>query len=187
VTALVRRPDALAGLRAGVTVKRADVRDRSSLSAALSPDIEVFVSVFGASSLMAARKVTDLYSAGTENLVSALGAAGIRRIVSVSSGGVVPQPNDGWFYRSILKPLFLKNMYADMLRMEEILQNSGLDWTVVRAPYLTGSKLTGQYRFALNKPIENDSTLSRPDLAHFLLRVCEEPGEWGRCFVALSY
>jgi uncharacterized protein YbjT (DUF2867 family) len=40
------------------------------------------------------------------------------------------------------------NVYADLAEMEDILRQSGLDWTVVRPPRLTGRPLTGIYRTA---------------------------------------
>ncbi len=42
--------------------------------------------------------------------------------------------------------LFFKNIVVDSAGMEEIVQNSGLDWTIVRPPRLTDGPRTGKYR-----------------------------------------
>jgi putative NADH-flavin reductase len=185
IRALARRPEALAAYKDRLEIRTADVYNPESLGAALGEDIEVLVSSFGASGLMEARRVTDLYSRGTTNLIAACEQRGVRRLISVSSGGVEPQPNDGWFFRSILKPLFLERMYEDMRRMEALVRASKLDWTLVRPPYLTNAPRTERYRVQRDKAFDDDKNLSRADLAHFLMRVCEKPG-WGKVTVSIS-
>lgn len=185
IRALARRPDSLGAYGSRIEVRPADVRDPESLAAALSEDIEVLVACFGASGLLEARKVRDLYSQGTSHVLSACKRRGIRRIVSVSSSGVEPQPNDAWFFRAVLKPLFLERMYQDMRRMEALLRRSDLGFTLVRPPYLTNGPLTGRYRVQRDRGFDDDKSLSRADLAHFLLRACEEPG-WERATVTIS-
>jgi uncharacterized protein YbjT (DUF2867 family) len=179
ITAIVRRPEALADFADRVTVRRADARDPASLVEALAGVPEVVVNIVGASSLWEARKTTDLYSVTATNLLAAMGQHGAPRLVVVSSGGVEPQPNDGLFYRYVLKPVFLARMYEDMLRMERVVEGGPAPWTIVRAPYLRGDALTGQYRVSRGVPLPDDDTLSRPDLAHLLLRLATEPGWTG--------
>jgi len=136
--------------------------------------------------LLAARKVEDLYSRTTRNLLHAMQANDHRRIVVVSSSGVEPQANDNWFYVHVLKRFFLSNMYADMLRMEQLIVRSDFDYTIVRPPYLTGGALTGTYRISKGQNFTDDKTLRRQDLAHFLLKVAENPTEYARMRVAVS-
>lgn len=186
VTALARSPEKLQEFGDRIRVARADGRDAASLMAALTPDMDVVVNIVGASGLLEARRVTDLYSVTAGNLVTAMRSAGIARIVAVSSGGVAPQPSDNWFYIHILKRFFLEPMYADMRRMEAILTSSGVRATIVRPPYLTNGKVSGRYRTLLDAPIPDDKTLHRADLAHFLLRVCEEVTPWEGHWVSVS-
>src|SRR5438132_2564444 len=47
--------------------------------------------------------------------------------------------------RHLLSPLIkavLRKHYADLARMEDVLRDSGLDWTVIRPPRLTDEALT---------------------------------------------
>lgn len=95
-------------------------------------------------------------------------------------------PYDGWFYTNVLKPLFLGNMYEDMQRMENVLEASGIDYTIVRPPYLTKGPPTGAYRVQRHENFRDDKSLSRGNLAHFLLRAATEPGAFSRMKVAIS-
>jgi hypothetical protein len=65
--------------------------------------------------------------------------------------------------------------YADLALMEGILRDSGLDWTVVRPPRLTDGPVTGTYRTAYEQNLRGGLVVSRADVAHFMLRVLDEP------------
>lgn len=185
LTALARTPAKLEGTE-GVAVVKADGRDSGSLRQALQPGFDAVVSIVGASNLRQARDVVDLYSVTSANLIAAMGATDNDRLVVVSSSGVEPQESDNWFYVHVLKRFFLGPMYADMLRMEGAVEASNLNYTIVRPPYLTKGAPTGKYRVSKGKNFTDDKSLRRGDLAHFLLRACEEPGSYARMKVALS-
>jgi hypothetical protein len=122
-------------------------------------------------------------------------ATGVRRIVAVSAApiGTVPSPGfqnppqhdpgDGFFMRYLLSPLtkvVLRRHYADLALMEEMLRDSGLDWTVVRPPRLTDKPLSGRYRTAFGQNLRGGLTISRADVAHLMLSVLERPESIGR-------
>jgi hypothetical protein len=64
---------------------------------------------------------------------------------------------------------------------EEIIQSSGLNWTIVRAPILTNGDLTKSYRtdFELRSPAVA-TKLSREDVAHCMLRQLNETRSFGK-------
>ena len=64
---------------------------------------------------------------------------------------------------------------ADLARMEDLLRDSGLDWTVVRPPRLTDKPLTGAYRTAYGQNLRRGSFISRADVAHLMLDVLARP------------
>ena len=117
-------------------------------------------------------------------------ATGVRRIVVVSAApiGTVPSPGrpkppqhdpgDGFLMRHLFshvaKTAFRKH-YADLALMEDILRDSGLDWTVVRPPRLTDKPLTGSYRVAHGQNLRGGWSVSRADVAQLMLRVLEQP------------
>jgi len=127
---------------------------------------------------------------GTRAIVAAMQATGVRRIVVVSAApiGTVPSPGrpkppkhdpgDGFFMRHLFSPLTkaaLRKHYADLALMEDILRDSGLDWTVVRPPRLTDKPLTGTYRTAYGQNLRRGFLISRADVAHYMLRVLAQP------------
>ena len=60
-------------------------------------------------------------------------------------------------------------VYTDLALMEDILRDSGLDWTVVRPPQLTGKPLTGTYRTAFGQNLRGGLSVPRADVAHLML------------------
>lgn len=132
----------------------------------LIQNADVWISFIGASGLLKARQVTDLYSASSLKIIQAALRLHPKRVLWISSSGVVEQPNDGFFFKRILKPLFLKNMYKDMLVMENLITNSELNFTIVRPPYLTNGNKIQKVRsqeFYFN----DDQALNRLSLALF--------------------
>jgi uncharacterized protein YbjT (DUF2867 family) len=63
----------------------------------------------------------------------------------------------------------LRKPYADLALMEDVLRDSGLDWTSVRPPRLTNGPLTERYRLAYGH--NAGAIISRADVAHAMLRL----------------
>jgi uncharacterized protein YbjT (DUF2867 family) len=85
--------------------------------------------------------------------------------------------------RHVLSPLVktvLRAHYADLALMEDVLHESGLDWTVVRPPQLTDKSLTRDYRIAYQQNVPGGTKISRADVAHCMLRALREPDTIGR-------
>ena len=138
---------------------------------------------------------------GTRAIAGAMQATGVRRIVVVSAApaGTVASPGrpdpprhdpgDGFFMRHLLSPMVTAvfgKLYADLAQMEEELAGSGLDWTVVRPPRLTGKPLTGSYRTAYGQNVRRGMSISRADVAHLMLAVLGEPAT-ARQVVSVAY
>lgn len=127
---------------------------------------------------------------GTAALIDAMQATDARRIVVVSAApiGTVPSPGrpkpprhdpgDGFLMRQLGAPLIkavFHRTYAGLARMEDLLRDSGLDWTVVRPPRLTDRPLTARYRTAYGRNLRRGITISRADVAHLMLQALEQP------------
>jgi uncharacterized protein YbjT (DUF2867 family) len=65
--------------------------------------------------------------------------------------------------------------YADLAEMEDVLRASTLDWTSVRPPRLTDGPFTGGYRAAYGRNVRGGVTISRADVADYLLRALTDP------------
>ena len=90
-----------------------------------------------------------------------------------------------WLVKMFLKYL-LKDIYTDKTKMEEIITNSDLNWTVVRPGRLLDKELTQKYRIEnkLYKGI-NIGGINRTDVADFLIKQAENQTELKK-YVALS-
>jgi uncharacterized protein YbjT (DUF2867 family) len=127
---------------------------------------------------------------GTGSIVAAMQATGVRRIVVVSAapvGTVVSpgnphppkhDPGDGFFMRYLFSRIAsarFGKVYDDLAAMEDILRNSGLDWTVIRPPQLTGKPLSDTYRTAFEQNLRGGLSVPRADVAHLMLKVLSQP------------
>ena len=90
-----------------------------------------------------------------------------------------------WLVKMFLK-YFLKDVYADKTRMEEIITNSDIKWTVVRPGRLFDKGLTEKYRIE-NKLFKgiNISGINRADVADFLIKQAENQTELKK-YVAIA-
>jgi len=90
-----------------------------------------------------------------------------------------------WLVKMFLKYL-LKDVYTDKTKMEEIVTNSTLNWTIVRPGRLLDNELTEKYRIE-NKLFKgiNIGGINRADVADFLIKQAEKQTEL-RKYIALS-
>jgi len=143
-----------------------------------------------------ARHANGITSSGTKAIIDAMKSTGTRRIVVVSAAPVstTPSPDrpnpprhdpaEGFVMRTVLTPIIrrvLHDHYVDLAIMEDALRASGLDWTSVRPPKLTDKPLTGKYRLAYEQNIRAGSTISRADVAHYMLACLDDKTAIGHC------
>jgi putative NADH-flavin reductase len=60
-------------------------------------------------------------------------------------------------------------MYADLWKMEKIVKESNINWTIMRPPKLLNSPETGKYRTAIDHYLNKGLEISRADVAHFIV------------------
>jgi putative NADH-flavin reductase len=167
VTAILRNPANLTLIHPNLTVVKGDVMQPGTLEPHLA-NKDAVLSVIGKTSL----KETTLYSQGNKNLLGAMEKAGSRRVFVVSASGLEINPSHSFIVRLAAKYILqklLKRMYADLERMEALVKQSPLNWTIMRPPRLTNAPATGHYRFSINRFLKNGLSISRADLAHFML------------------
>jgi putative NADH-flavin reductase len=195
VTAVVRNPRKLSRAVRAVVVDLA-APDPAALRSALE----------GANAVLSAlgpvtKSDAGITYRGTKAIARAMQAAGVRRIVAVSAAPIstVPSPGrpnppkhdrgDGLFMRYLLGPLtkaIFRERYDDLARMEDVLRESELDWTIVRPPRLTDAPRTGKYRTALGRNLRRGLLISRADVADLMLRVLGQPDTIGQA-IGIAY
>lgn len=127
-------------------------------------------------------------SEGTRNIVDAMQRLGVRRLVCESSFGVGDSVQQtGWFFHYVFLPLFLKHIFADKLKQEQIVRDSELQWTIVRPAALTNNKARGHYRTASEQETHfRGKKIARADVADFMLLQLQDK-KWLQQAVTLSY
>ncbi|ASW55552.1 NAD(P)-dependent oxidoreductase [Plantactinospora sp. KBS50] len=185
VTAVARRPQELpADVRAvAVDLTRPD-------QPALASAVRGADAVLSALGPRNPRTDAGITSRGTRAIISAMQETHTQRIIIVSAApvGTVPvpgqprpprhDPGDGFFMRYLGTPLthaLFGRHYADLAVTEQLLRDSGLEWTISRPPKLTDRPATGQYRTALNRNIRGGITVPRADVAHHMIAVINQP------------
>lgn len=170
VTALARNPTAVKLTHPALSIVHGDATRQEDLESYL-PGHDAVLSAIGARTFQA----TTVYSASGNALVRAMRTVKVRRLIAVTSSGVVSSGTQPVWYRYFLKPLLLRGVYDDMIRFEGMLAMvDDLEWTVVRPPRLVGGSKTGRYRGSLD-PSDGPGRLRRADLADFMLRELREP------------
>lgn len=120
-----------------IEIRDADVRDHAALRAAVrDADALVIALAFRNSPMESPRRgqsfnVVD--AAGTEQLVTAARANGIRRLLYLSGAGAAPDAERHWFRAK--------------WRAEEAVRRSGIDWTIIRPTWIYGPDDVSLNRF----------------------------------------
>lgn len=172
VHALVRDPAKLDVRHERLTIVRGDVLDPSPVDSTIE-GTDVVLSLFG--HVKGSSKT--LQADGTRNIVEAMRKHGAHRIVTLSGGGLRAEDKDrpkvpDKIIRFLLKVLS-GHVLADAEQHLEVLQTSGLEWTVVRGPRLRETPGTGSYRVGW-VGVNTGTQISRDDLADFILTQIED-------------
>lgn len=174
VRVLARSPEKVAERPNGLEVMQGDALQPEDVVRAVEGQ-EAVVTSLGVPYTF---KPVRIYSSGARNILEAMERHGVRRLVAVTSGGTHPgrDPNNPLFFEYFLKPFIGRTLYEDMRRMEAMIFESGLDWTLLRPPRLLDKPATGQVRVAPDEyTIAGGSIISRADLAAFIVEQLENP------------
>jgi putative NADH-flavin reductase len=185
VTALARDPARIEIQHERLRVVCGDVMDAATLVPAIA-GCDAVLSALGATS--AVRKPTTLYSEGMRNIVQAMRAAGVPRLIAVTAAPLNRDKDDTLPSRVMNRMMwaFIKELYSDMARMEEVIRTSGLEWTILRPPKLTGKSPTGRYRLAINRSVRGGYSIGRADLAGAMLKLLDDPTAM-RAAIGIAY
>jgi nucleoside-diphosphate-sugar epimerase len=182
VIAVTRRPRDFPLAAARLTVTEADVRD----AAAVLPVVERVDAVVSTLGVTFTRAPVDTYSVGTNNIVNAMRAVGSSRLVVVSSTAAHPLhreriPVSLRLIEPILTRTVGKTVYEDIRRMEKVVRDSGLDWTIVRPSGLFDLPAPTDYLRGDIDPV--GAFTARIDLAEYLVSLVGDIATAGRTVV----
>ena len=188
VTAVLRTPAKLAMTHPSLRIVKGDVLEPASFEEYLQEGM-VVLSAIGVSGGLGGDKPTTLYSDGARRVLEAMRRRGARRVFFISASAVEISPVLPALVRFVAKNILqkiLRYMYADLRVMESRVKESDLEWTIIRPPRLTDAAVTGRYRFAVNSFLRNCLSISRADVAHFVVHHAGDRGTY-RGVVEVGY
>lgn len=167
MTAFTRRPATLAGVRGLSTVISGDARNREDVRRAVHGQ-DAVISIVSSEGLGPTTVMSDVVRAE----VAAMREERVRRLVVVSVSAI--EGTRPWILINIVRWM-LRRPYTDFVRMERLVRDSGLDWTIVRPPRLTNGRPTGRVRSeaGVKDLAHGPYTITRADLAATLLDLSE--------------
>lgn len=182
VRAVTRRPRDFPLADPKLTVVQADVLDSAAMQSVVS-GVDAVVSTLG---VTFTREPVDTYSVGTANIAAGMLAAGTRRLIVVSSTAAKPMrrsriPIALKLVEPILTRMIGKTVYDDIRRMEDIVEGSGLDWTIVRPSGLFDLAAPTNYVRGQVDPV--GAFTARIDLADYLIALATDQTAIGRTVI----
>lgn len=167
VTVLVRNPAKLQIDHPRLRVLRGDVLDAASVTAAMRGQ-QAVVAALGHKRFFGP---TRILSEGTRNLLQAMEAQGVPRLVCVTSLGIGSSAGRmGLYYTLFITPVVLPFYFWDKTRQERIIAASNVEWVIVRPGVLTNADKRGSYRHGPHVgSFLWTVRISRADVADFML------------------
>ena len=163
VKAFARNPAALAIKHPRLTTVKGDALDFTLVSQALAGQ-DAVLSAIGINR----RSTMTVCADSTRNIIQGMKERAVRRFISLSAYGA-NKTRESALYSKLLR-FFIGKKVDDKDRMEELVRASGLDWVLVRPPLLTNGAREGRYTVGLDIPIKLFSSVSRADVAAFMLQ-----------------
>ncbi|MEZ4300042.1 MAG: NAD(P)-binding oxidoreductase, partial [Polyangiaceae bacterium] len=161
-----------------------DVTDAESVRQAIEGK-DAVISALGAPS---SRPPVTIHRVGIANILDGMKGAGVRRLVAISSGGHYKghDPNSTRFFEWIIRPLFLRHIYEDMAVMDERIEASDVEWTILRPPRLLDKPATGRVREAPDVwVLPKGQTIPRADLGRVAVEKLDDRASVGR-YIAVA-
>ena len=144
---------------------------------------DVVISVLGVGPSL---KSGHLIERSVPRLLAAAQSSGIGRLIFTSAIGVGDSFAEAPLFSKLVIRVLLKDIYPDKLIGENLIRKSDLDWTIVQPAALTNGPLTRRYRAGEHLRHRSFATVSRADLAHFLLSQLDDRS-YSRKIVQLGY
>jgi putative NADH-flavin reductase len=166
VTALVRDASRLNVSDPRLTFIQGDVLDAQAVAKTIA-GTDVVVSLFG----HVKGSPEWLQTNGTKNIVAAMNSAGVRKIISLSGGGLPFEKDEPKFIDRLIRTIMkvaVPKILNDAIAHADVLRASTTNWIIVRGPRLTNDAARGAYRIGW-VGVNASTQIARPDLADFIV------------------
>jgi len=168
VTAFCRNPEKLNNKdHHNLTISIGDVLDESKVKTAISGQ-EVVCIALGSGK----KRSSTIRSVGTKNIIGAMNACGVKRLICQSTLGTGESNNNlNFFWKHIMFGWYLKKIFIDHELQEKYVRESNLDWTIVKPGAFAKGGLTQTYRHGFSSDDRSlKLKISPADVAHFLIQ-----------------
>jgi putative NADH-flavin reductase len=186
VAALVRHPETYP-FAGRVRVVQGDAFSTAAIDETLD-GADAVLSALGARSL----RREDVLELAIPLIVAAMEKKGVSRIVVLGSAGALDSALDKqpawrrWLVENVVYKTALKWPVASQRAQYAALSTSSLDWTMAMPPMLTNGAARGVYRVDGEALPRNGSSISRADVADFMLRQLTSR-DWSRRGVYIAW
>ena len=133
------------------TIVEGDVMDYNVLKEAIKNQELVYVNLAGNLEEM------------TKNIVKAMQATGVKRIIAISSIGIYKTP--------------LQSVLVPYRKLADVIESSGLEYTILRPDWFTNSNEV-DYAITKKGEPEKGTAISRKSIAAFIATIVDNPEKW---------
>lgn len=176
VTALVRTPSKLSFQNERLSIVQGDILVFADVLRAITPGTDAVICVLAPYR----DSPKDFLPSAVEHIVQAMRQNGVRRLLYMTGAGVAMPQDKPTLINHLIK-FTLTTMAGDVLAQSEDavrkIQQSHLDWTILRAPMLNDAPPTGKYRVGW-VGVNTGPRLRRADAAAFLLSILSTGDYW---------
>lgn len=173
VSAFARTPSKLELVHERLVKVRGDFHDAASVRSAM-PGHDAVIVTASVSALSELKTTPDYFSRGTKLCIDAMQEFGVKRLVVLSAQGAgESRAAANWFLRTFVIGGILKRAFADHDAQEQLTRDSGLAWVIARPTRLTNGAAKGTYIRTADPAGHAPSSISRADVADFLVEACE--------------
>jgi uncharacterized protein YbjT (DUF2867 family) len=192
VTAFARSPEKLAFEHPKLTRLKRDLHQKASVEGAVHGHDAVIVTASSAS-LKSFKENPSYFFQGTADVIDAMKASGVRRLVVLSALGIGESRKlAGFIVEKLILGFLLKAPFQDHERQEQMTRESGLDRVLARPARLTDGPARGRsMKKTAIEPVP--SAIARADAAEFFMEAarptpgCERPCSSGLSVQAKSW
>jgi putative NADH-flavin reductase len=183
VTAFARNPAALDLKHEKLRTAQGDALKPESVAAAIAGHDAVVCTI-------GPRKGTPpagIISGAVHNIVLGMKQQNVKRLVFETGIMMGGGPGLGVLGKGMLSAFRVINgaLYKDATAANREIKESGLDWTIVRAPLLAHTPATGKYRVGKELDVSLTRSVSHADVAELLVKVIDQ-GEHLREVIDIS-
>ncbi|MER7582007.1 NAD(P)H-binding protein [Kitasatospora sp. NPDC097691] len=178
VTAVARTPARLPDFAHGTPrTAAADVHEPASLLEPLDGQ-DVVVAALGTTG----RRATTVFSDGARALTAAVRAGGAEHLVTMGSAGLDTSrlPLAQRVVTRLVVDRLYREIHHDLARMEEVLAESDVDWTVVRVPMLKDGPPSAHPLVSYDRPLPRAGTAARATVARWITDHLGDPDTFRR-------